>query len=206
MDQVLIGRFIASERKQKGLTQRQLADQLGISDKTISKWETGNGFPDVSLLLPLCEQLNITVNELLSAERLSDNEYKQKAEEIMVNMMKEKEANEKRFRLTNIVGMMSSIVFVALMIIITVYGSSMPRTAAIAIAVIAIGVFAVGIYIATQGERTIGYYKCPNCGEYFVPSYGEYVRGMHFWFARRLKCPHCSQKVWARKVMSKDED
>ena len=68
MNQILIGRFITSERKKKGYTQRQLSEELGISDKTISKWECGNGFPEVSLILPLCNELDITVNELLSGQ------------------------------------------------------------------------------------------------------------------------------------------
>ncbi|MGI6178059.1 MAG: helix-turn-helix domain-containing protein [Eubacterium sp.] len=178
MDQVQIGKFIASERKQKGLTQRQLADELGISDKTISKWETGNGFPEISLVLPLCEHLDINVNELLTGERLSDKEYKQKAEENMVDMIREKEANQRNLKLTNIVGVMSTTVFIVLMMIVAIYGYSMPKTAAIILAVTGIGVFAVGLYVATQGERTIGYYKCHHCG----------------------------QKVWAKKVMSRDED
>ena len=95
MDQIIIGKFIASERKRKGYTQRQLADLLQISDKTISKWERGNGFPEVSLLLPLCRELDITVNELLSGERVSEEDYQkdyqQKAEENMVTLIKEKE-------------------------------------------------------------------------------------------------------------------
>lgn len=66
MDQIRIGRFIAAERKRKGCTQKQLAEKLNISDKTVSKWECGKGFPEVSLLLPLCKELDITVNELLS--------------------------------------------------------------------------------------------------------------------------------------------
>ena len=70
MNQVQIGRFLAQERKRKGYTQKQLSEKLGISDKTISKWECGNGFPEVSLLLPLCGELDITVNELLSGERV----------------------------------------------------------------------------------------------------------------------------------------
>ena len=57
MDQIKIGRFIADERKRKGYTQKQLSEKLEISDKTISKWERGNGFPEVSLLLPLCNEL-----------------------------------------------------------------------------------------------------------------------------------------------------
>ena len=79
MDQIKIGKFIAEERKAKKYTQRELADKLSISDKTISKWERGNGFPEVSLLLPLCNELEITVNELLSGERLQAMDYKKKS-------------------------------------------------------------------------------------------------------------------------------
>ena len=87
MDQIKIGKFIAEERKEKKYTQRELADKLSISDKTISKWERGNGFPEVSLLLPLCNELDITVNELLSGERLQEMDYKKKAEENMMNLI-----------------------------------------------------------------------------------------------------------------------
>ncbi len=75
MDQIKIGKFIACLRKEKGYTQRQLADMLDISDKTISKWETGNGLPDISLIMPLCEAFGISVNELLSGERIGDENY-----------------------------------------------------------------------------------------------------------------------------------
>ena len=80
MDQIKIGKFISEERKRKKYTQKELAEILGISDKTISKWERGNGFPEVSLLLPLCNELEISVNELLSGERLEEVDYKKKAE------------------------------------------------------------------------------------------------------------------------------
>lgn len=82
MDQVRIGRFIAEMRKTQNFTQRQLADLLSVSDKTISKWECGKGLPEVSLMLPLCDALHITVNDLLSGERLSDTEYQERAEKI----------------------------------------------------------------------------------------------------------------------------
>ena len=75
-------------------TQRQLSDILGISDKTISKWERGNGFPEVSLLLPLCYELEITVNELLSGERLQEVDYKEKAEENMVSLISKNKATK----------------------------------------------------------------------------------------------------------------
>lgn len=85
------GRFIAECRKEKGLTQRELAEKLSLSDKTISKWETGNGMPDSAIMQPLCELLGINVNELLSGEKLSEGSYNGKAEEIMVELIKENE-------------------------------------------------------------------------------------------------------------------
>lgn len=87
MNQVLTCKFIADERKKKGYTQTDLADKLGISNRTVSKWKTGNGFPDVSLLLPLCEELDISVNELLSGERLAKEDYEKKAEVNIVEII-----------------------------------------------------------------------------------------------------------------------
>lgn len=103
MDQIKIGRFIADERKRKEYTQKQLSERLGISDKTISKWERGNGFPEASLLLPLCAALEITVNELLSSERVSEEEYRRKAEENMVNLVKEAQESKKKIILSAMV-------------------------------------------------------------------------------------------------------
>lgn len=87
MDQIKIGAFIAALRKEQGLTQRQLAEELNISDKTVSKWECGKGLPEVSLMLPLCQRLGISVNELLSGERLEQENYEKKAEENILNLM-----------------------------------------------------------------------------------------------------------------------
>ena len=89
MDQLKIGRFIAAERKRQGLTQRQLAEQLSISDKTISKWECGKGLPEVSLMLPLCKTLQIGVNDLLSGERLCEDNYRKRAEENLMNLIED---------------------------------------------------------------------------------------------------------------------
>ena len=100
MNQIKIGRFIADERKRKGYTQKQLSEKLEISDKTISKWERGNGFPEVSLLLPLCNELEITVNELLSGERVSEEDYLKKAEENMVNLVREAQESKKKIILS----------------------------------------------------------------------------------------------------------
>lgn len=96
MEQIKIGKFISEMRKKKGLTQGQLADMLYVSSKTISKWETGKGLPEVSTLMPLCEAVGISINELLSGERLSEENYKKKAEENMMLLIKEKEKNQRK--------------------------------------------------------------------------------------------------------------
>lgn len=91
MEQIKIGQFIAGCRKEKNMTQRQLADALGISDKTVSKWECGKGLPEVQFMIPLCDMLGISVNELLSGEKLSGDEYRKRAEENIMTLVKENE-------------------------------------------------------------------------------------------------------------------
>lgn len=85
MDQEKIGKFIADCRKEKGLTQLQLAEKLGISNRAVSKWETGKSCPDVSLMLELCSVLEITVNELLSGERILMEDYQKRRKKILWN-------------------------------------------------------------------------------------------------------------------------
>lgn len=96
MEQKKIGEFIAQQRKEKQMTQKQLGEALGISDKTVSKWETGHGLPDISMIMPLCELLDINVNELLSGEHLTQDTYPEKAEENIMHLMKDSEEQKKR--------------------------------------------------------------------------------------------------------------
>ena len=204
MDQVKIGKFISDERKAKGYTQKQLSELLGISDKTISKWECGNGFPEVSLLLPLCNELEITVNELLTGERISQQNYKKKAEENMVNMIREKEENKQKILLTTIIGVISTITFVTLLLVVCFYTDVITLPIKIVLMMIAISVFGIGLYVAMWGDRKIGYFKCRNCNELFTPTFMQYNMGMHILSTRYLKCPHCKTRTWCRKVMTKE--
>lgn len=96
MDQIKIGKFIAEMRKEQNLTQIDLAEKLGISNKTISKWECGNGMPDYAVMEGLCDILQINVNELLSGERLPSKDYNKKAEENMMSLIQESSVNQKR--------------------------------------------------------------------------------------------------------------
>ncbi len=96
MNQTKIGKFIAETRKEQNLTQQDLAERLGISNKTISKWECGNGMPDYAVMEELCKILQINVNEILSGERLLSQEYSKKAEENIISIMQESSENYKR--------------------------------------------------------------------------------------------------------------
>ena len=102
MNQEKIGRFICEHRKEKGLTQAQLAEKFGISNRAVSKWENGKSLPDASIMINLCNFLGITVNELLTGERISMEDYKEKAEDTMTNVVeisqKEKRAMMKDIR------------------------------------------------------------------------------------------------------------
>ena len=85
MNQEKIGKFIAECRKQKKMTQYELGEKLGVTEKSISNWENGRNMPDLSLFKPLCEELNITINELLSGEKISEDNYQEKFEENIIN-------------------------------------------------------------------------------------------------------------------------
>lgn len=101
-----IGKFIQELRKEKGLTQKELAEIIGVSDKTISKWENGNSSPDTSMLMSLSDALEVTVNELLSCERILPENYSMKAEETIMTLMKENEAGKKVHYISKVIGIL----------------------------------------------------------------------------------------------------
>ncbi len=122
MEQKKIGEFIAAQRKEKQMTQKQLGEALGISDKAISKWECGKGLPDISIMMPLCELLEINVNELLSGEHLTEDAYSRKAEENMMNLIQETENQKKENTRGNILRTVTWVmgnILILLMLIMT---------------------------------------------------------------------------------------
>lgn len=191
MDQIRIGRFIAQCRKTGGLTQRQLADELGISDKTVSKWECGNGLPEVSLMLPLCAALGITVNDLLSGERVAQADYQKKAEENMMELIRENAENKKRLALSLICAAITGIAVCALIALAAFL--TLPAAARIALIALALITGAAGVGAAAVLDARAGYYQCPHCKATFTPALGEYVKAYHTFTRRRLVCPACGQ-------------
>ncbi len=203
MDQIKIGRFIAETRKAQNMTQRQLADELSISDKTVSKWECGKGLPDVSLMLPLCSILHITVNDLLTGARVSESDYQEKAEENMMNLMRENAENRKSMILSIICGIITIIAVTAL-IVIAAY-LDLPVIARILLIVFAFLTAAAGIGAAAVLEVKAGYYECPYCKTLFVPTMAEYVKGYHTLTKRRLTCPECGKRGMCRHRVVRPE-
>ena len=201
MDQIKIGKFIAEERKAKKYTQRELADKLSISDKTISKWERGNGFPEVSLLLPLCNELEITVNELLSGERLQAMDYKKKAEENMVNLVKEAQESKKKIIMSAMVGVLVIVAAVPLFVVAGMF--EMQVWTRVLLMGIGFVIIVMGISIACVLDREAGAFECPECKERFVPNMKSYVMGPHTITKRKLVCPHCGAHKYCKKGLTK---
>lgn len=201
MDQVIVGKFISQERKRKGYTQKQLSEKLGISDKTVSKWERGNGFPEVSLLLPLCRELDITVNELLAGERVSEEDYRKKAEENMVNLVKEAQESKKKIVMSALVATLVIIAAVPLFVIAGAFEMQVwTRALIIGIGIV---ILVLGIAIACILDRDAGAFECPECKERFVPDMKAYVMGPHTITKRKLTCPKCGCTKYCKKVLTR---
>lgn len=161
----------------------------------------GNGFPEISLLLPLCNELDLSVNELLTGERISETEYREKAEENMVNLVKEAQESKKKIILS---GMVSALVIIAATPMFVVAGA-FPMEDWMRIALIAVGivVIVIGIAIACILDRDAGAYECPECKTRFVPEMGAYVMGPHTLTRRKLVCPHCGAHRYCKKVLTR---
>ena len=202
MNQVKIGQFIAQCRKNKKLTQAQLAERLNITDRAISKWETGNGMPDSSIMLDLCNELGISVNELFSGEVIKMENYNLKAEENLLEMKKQKEeADRKMLKLEGVIGYISSITFLILIFV----ASYIEMLSIVRILLIIFGsiIFTIGIVNAIKIEQTAGYYECDKCHYKYIPSYNSVLFSMHYGRTRYMKCPKCNEKSWNKKVLTK---
>ena len=204
MDQVKIGQFIKTMRKEKNLTQREIADRLNISEKTVSKWETGNGLPEVSSMLPLCELLEISVNELLSGEKLDEKRYFDKAEQNIMSLMEGKAEAKKKLIIAVIVAVITSLA--GLTIVLLAGLLEMKTWLRVLLFVIAFVIIGAGIGIACVLERGAGVYECKHCGERFVSTMKAYLFAPHTPTTRQLKCPKCGKKSFCKKRLSKSEE
>lgn len=153
MDQKKIGEFIALLRKEQGLTQKELAEKLNVSDKTISKWECGNGLPEMSGIPVLCQMLGISINELLSGERLEQEVYTEKAEENIMSLMQESVEHKKKNR-SSLVTVLLSLFGVVLTISVTTWFSgSLSMVAFFDLPTLLPMLLVTGIVLVAGGKR-----------------------------------------------------
>ncbi|MBR6385443.1 MAG: helix-turn-helix transcriptional regulator [Ruminococcus sp.] len=203
MDQIKIGKFIASKRKEQKMTQVQLAEKLGITDRAVSKWETGKSLPDASIMLQLCGYLKITVNDLLSGEVVSMENYNERTEKNLIEVIRQKEDADKRLLTIEIVIGLLSTAFLFTMVAVA---ALIQMQDSIRFLLIAIGFvqFLVAMTFAIRIEQTAGYYVCAKCGHRYVPTFGSVNMAMHFGRTRYMRCPECKEKSWQKKVISKE--
>ena len=202
MDQIKIGKFIAECRKKNNLTQMQLAEKLNITDRAISKWENGKGMPDSSLMLDLCNELKISVNELLSGEMIEMNNYNESIEKNLLGMVKQKEENDKQLlRLEILMGILCILPLLISILIVSLVPMEEWLGGVI------VGTSIIPLLIATpfalKIEQTAGYYECAECSHRYVPTYKGVFSAMHINRTRFMKCPKCNKRSWQKKVISK---
>ena len=203
MDQVKIGKFIAECRKKNGLTQMQLAEKLNITDRAVSKWETGKSLPDTSIMLELCDILKISVNDLLSGEVVSMDNYNKQMENNLLEMAKQKETADKRLlHLEIFIGVAVMLIFLPLVMIAAFV--QMEDWLRIVLIVLGSIPFLAGVIYGLRIEQVAGYYQCSKCGHRYVPTYSSVFFAMHMGRTRYMKCPECHERSWQKKVIGKE--
>ena len=203
MDQVKIGKFISQRRKKADLTQLQLAEKLGITDRAISKWETGKSLPDSSIMLELCAILGITVNDLLSGEVVTMDHYNKELESNLLEMVKQKEQADKRLLSAEVfIGITATVILFAFIFIAAFVEMAVWLKASLII--LGFTLFLSGCFYALRFEQVAGYYECRECGHRYVPTYKAVNLAPHMGRTRKMICPRCGQKSWQKKVLSKE--
>lgn len=200
MDQIKIGQFIAERRKLKNLTQLELAEKLHITDRAVSKWENGRAMPDSAIMIDLCKELEISVNELLCGEVLKMEENEKKAEENLIELKRQKEEADKRLLNMEIVLIVFSILFLVAMTLIASY-LTMPDWLRIVIISFAVIIIIPIFIVSLKIEQVAGYYECAKCHHKYVPTFKQVNVSMHMGRTRYMKCPKCGKKSWQKKVL-----
>lgn len=206
MDQIKIGKFISERRRAQGFTQAELAEKLNITDRAVSKWETGRSLPDSAIMLDLCEILSITVNDLLCGEVVSMENYNKELEKNLIELKKQKEDADRQLLFMEV---LVGVICVAILLAGAVVASYVPNLEEWQRAVITVASMIpilVAIPFMLKIEQKAGYYECKKCGHRYIPSYKAISMAMHMGRTRKMRCPECKQKSWQKKVISLDKE
>lgn len=203
MNQEKIGKFIASCRKEQGFTQAALAEKLGITDRAVSKWETGRSLPDAAIMPELCGLLNIQLSELFHGERITMADNQTTFDALLLEMKQQEEtANRRILQLEKLLVCMTIAVSLTMILV----GCYLTKDhLALGIVLLAFGaavVFAV-CFVGVKIEHDTGYYECPECKARYMPTMKAVVMAPHRGTARRITCPFCGKCGYHQKVLSK---
>ena len=201
MDQIKIGKFISECRKKQNLTQSQLAEKLSVTDRAVSKWETGKAMPDSSLMIDLCKILKISVNDLLSGESMTDTKSNNQLENNLLELIRQKEENDKRWLAMEwVVAGLSVIVLIIPIIVGSLIEIEEWKRVMIAFSGFIPAI--IGSMFALKIERLTGFYECEICHHKYVPTFMSFNFAMHMGRTRYMKCPKCGKKSWQKKVIN----
>ena len=181
-----------------------LAEKLGISDRAISKWETGKSMPDSGIMLDLCELLKINVNELLSGEKIMAEAYDKRAEENLLAMRREVEEKNRQMLRTEYWIAFPAVIYGLVMVFVASF-IEMPVWLRIVLIVFALAMIFTVAFIAVGIEQKAGYYECQKCHDRHIPTYWQTNLAMHMGRTRYMKCPVCGKWSWQKKVLTKEE-
>lgn len=201
MDLKKIGKFIAENRKKAGFSQESLAEELDISNRSVSKWERGICLPETTKMPELCKLFNITINDLFSGEIVDMKNNEKKLNENLLALAKEKEQKDKQLlTLEWVLGFLGLTAFLAMVFMcIPIADSNTPL--AVAMFIVGFIIFMVAAFFALKIEQIAGYYQCAKCGHKHVPTFGAVFLAMHMGRTRHLRCPKCGEKSWQKKVL-----
>ena len=201
MDLKKIGKFIAEQRKKAGFSQESLAEELDVSNRSISKWERGICLPETTKMPALCKLFNITINDLFSGEIVDMKNHEKKSNENLLAIAKEKEQKDKQLlALEWVLGFLGLAIIIAMVIPAAFIAESNPVLAAVMI-IIGFILMMTAFFFALKIEQIAGYYQCAECVHKHVPTFGAVFMAMHFGRTRHLRCPKCGQKSWQKKVL-----
>ena len=200
MDQIKIGKFIGEQRKVHNLTQSELSEKLGITDRAISKWERGICLPDAGLMLDLCKILEISVNELLTGEKIPMENNTEIMEKNLIEMAALNERINKMLIHTEyiLIALMVFIVIAGALVSSYLVSESWLRAVIMGICFLLIFVIAPFCW---RIETKTGYYQCSECGHKYVPTYKASIWSPHMGTTKYMKCPECGKRSWQKKVL-----
>jgi len=203
MNQEKIGKFIASCRKEQGFTQTVLAEKLGITDRAVSKWETGRNLPDAAIMPELCDLLNIQLSELFRGERMTMEAHQKAFDTLLLEMKQREEAANRRILQVEKALACMTIAVSLTMILVGCYLAKDHLALAIVLWAFGIAVVFATCFVGVKTEHDAGYYECPECGERYIPTMKAVVKAPHRGTARKMTCPFCGKYAYHQKVLSK---